>query len=68
MRLNVGMLLELGLNLGLDTYNLDLDLCAFQHRCRFRDLKEIEKVTLQIKLLSLRLIERKKVKVTETKT
>ena len=55
MRLNVGMSLEL---VGLDTYNLDSDLCALQLRCRFRDLKEYEKVTRQIKLLGLRLINR----------
>ena len=55
MRLNVGMSLEL---VGLDTYNLDSDLCALQLRCRFRDLREYEKVTRQIKLLSLRLINR----------
>ena len=44
---------ELGISLelvGLDTYNLDSDLCALQLRCRFRDLKENEKVTRQIKL------------------
>ena len=42
----------------LDTYNLDSDLCALQLRYRFRDLKENEKVTRQIKLLGLRLINR----------
>ena len=55
MWLNVGMSLEL---VGLDTYNLDSDLCALQLRCRFRDLKEYEKVTRQIKLPGLRLINR----------
>ena len=55
MWLNVGMSLEL---VGLDTYNLDSDLCALQPRCRFRDLKEYEKVTRQIKLPGLRLINR----------
>ena len=58
MRLNFGMSLELGLNLGLDTYNLESDLCALQLRYRFQDLKENGKVTRQIKLLSLRLINR----------
>ena len=58
MRLDVGMSLELGLNLGLDTYNLESDLCALQLRDRFQDLKENGKRTRQIKLLSLRLINR----------
>ena len=58
MRLNVGMSLELGLNLGWDTYNLESDLGALQLRYRFQDLKENGKVTRQIKLLGLRLINR----------
>ena len=58
MRLDVGMSLELGLNLGLDRYNLESDLSALQLRYRFQDLKENGKVTRQIKLLSLRLINR----------
>ena len=51
----LGMSLEL---VGLDTYNLDSDLCALQLRCRFRDLKENEKVTRQIKLHGLRRMNR----------
>ena len=58
MRLNVGMSLELGLNLGWDTYNLESDLGALQLRYRYQDLKENGKVTRQIKLLGLRLINR----------
>ena len=58
MRLNIGMNLELGLNLGLDTYNLDSYLGALQLRYRFQDLKENEKVTQQIKLQDLRPITR----------
>ena len=58
MRLNVGMNLELGLNLGLDTNNLDSDLGALPLRYRFRGLKENEKVTRRIRLLGLRLINR----------
>ena len=58
MRLDVVMSLELGLNLGLDRYNLESDLSALQLRYRFQDLKENGKVTRQIKLLSLRLINR----------
>ena len=57
MRLNVGMSLEL---VGLDTYNLDSELCALQLRYRFRGLKENEKVTQQIKLHDLRPISRLK--------
>ena len=58
MRLNVGMTLELGLNLGLATYNLDLYLGTFQLRYHFQDLKENEKVTQQIKLHGRRPINR----------
>ena len=58
MRLNVGMTLELGLNLGLATYNLDLYLGTFQLRYHFQDLKENEKVTQQIKLHCRRPINR----------
>ena len=53
--IELGMSLEL---VGLDTYNLDSDLCALQLRCRFRDLKENEKVTRQIKLHGLRRMNR----------
>ena len=55
MRLNVGMSLEL---VGLDTYYLDSYLGTLQLRYRFKDLKENEKVTRQIKLHDLRPISR----------
>ena len=58
MRLNVGMSLERGLNLAVDTCNLNSGLDAVQLRSHFRDWKPNGRVTRQIKLHGLRRINR----------
>ena len=58
MRLNIGRSVELGLNLALDTCNLNSGLDALLLRRHFRDWKPNGRVTRQIKLHGLRRINR----------
>ena len=58
MRLNIGWSVKLGLNLALDTQNLNLGLDALELRRHSWDWKPKEKATWQKKLLGLRKINR----------
>ena len=58
MWLNIGWSVELGLNLALDTQNLNLGLDALELQRHSWDWKPKEKATWQKKLLSLRKINR----------